>query len=264
MSSQSDRYGLNLYLSEPLSIKGSNTRALVGFTVTDMAAAEAAIGRMKQHPDMRTADTLAAAYILPDSRKTSFSDDDNEPRFGTVALSKLKELETWGAVVVVARWYGGEQCGKTRFEHVKQTIESAFAGAGHVKGQALRDAVFRKGGEGRLLEEKNCAKVLRGEEMRNKRLERLSGGGGLSQESAISGGGGFSQESAIELLDDSDGESDIDGDNAKGEKRELHEPKREREHEVIELLDTPDSDDSSEADTPPTSKKAKLEEAKNS
>jgi hypothetical protein len=117
--------------------------------------------------------------LLPGN--VTFSDDDNEPKYGTTALSKLKALKAMHTAVVIARWYGGEQCGKVRFEHIKAAIDEALEQAGHVPGTDIREAVWRNSGEGNTTMGEDAkggqsAEKLSVEELRMKRLEKLGGG----------------------------------------------------------------------------------------
>jgi len=187
--------------SFPRSIKGSTTVSIIAYPIETYKSASEAINTLKLHPSIASADTLASAYLLPD--KTTFSDDHKESAFGSTALSALKSSSAFGVAVVVARFWGGVNCGNVRFEHVKGTVLEALERAGHVKGRDIREARWGKTGEGIRVGGggEGCGRLSR-EEIRKRRMEILGGGG--------EGGGGKKQRRTKEEREEDDATEVID------------------------------------------------------
>jgi hypothetical protein len=196
---------LTISRSPSSSCKGSVTTTIVAFPVHDREEAESAISTLKLDPAVSGATCLAHAWLLPGG--SSSSHDGGEKKFGTTALAKLGELKAKGCAVLVARFWGGEECGKARFQHIRDGITVALTDAGHMKGEKLEEAGWRNGGVGMELggggggggEGGGSDKPSVGE-LRRKRLAALEGGGGGGKKKSKP------EPEVIELLDSSSDE----------------------------------------------------------
>ena len=61
-------------------------------------------------------------------------DDDGEDRAGSSLLSALRSDDAVGISAVVARWYGGVNIGKARFQHIKERVHAALRSVGQKPG----------------------------------------------------------------------------------------------------------------------------------
>jgi len=110
----------------------------VAFPVTTQVQAEAALGLLRQHSALGGADHRIACYRAEDGAE--FIDDDGEDRAGTFLRSALKKEKAVGVAAVVARWYGGVNIGKARFQHIQERVVSLLRAVGHQPGVALSES----------------------------------------------------------------------------------------------------------------------------
>jgi len=96
--------------------RGSVFVAHVAFPVTSRQHADAAVSAIRRLPELQSATHNIAAYRL--GKKETFKDDDGEKKAGGKLLTMLNKQKVLGAVVVVSRWYGGQNLGPVRFKHI--------------------------------------------------------------------------------------------------------------------------------------------------
>ena len=81
---------------------------------------------------MRGADHRISAFRATDLAEAH--DDDGEDRAGSSLLSALRSDDAVGISAVVARWYGGVNIGKARFQHIKERVHAALRSVGQKPG----------------------------------------------------------------------------------------------------------------------------------
>mmetsp|Transcript_6944 Transcript_6944/g.12835 ORF Transcript_6944/g.12835 Transcript_6944/m.12835 type:complete len:279 (-) Transcript_6944:1286-2122(-) len=141
---------------------GSGMRVLVGGEILDRQSrflgilmypaqnerqAEEGLALLRQMPEFAGATHKIAAYRAED--KSDFKDDDGEAGGGARLRGTLKRGKVLGAVIVVARWYGGVHLGKARFQHIATCCEELLSIAQQVPGQKMSELSWQ--GVGRTL-----------------------------------------------------------------------------------------------------------------
>ena len=76
-------------------------------------------------------------------------DDDGEARGGAAIRAELNARKAVGVACVVTRFYGGENIGKARFEHIRERTAAMLAAAGCREGVMVESDAWR--GTGRTL-----------------------------------------------------------------------------------------------------------------
>ena len=148
----SGAHGGNLWwnTSPAVTEKGSVFKAAAVWPLTTPEQAEAAIATIAADPMFTSADHRMTAYRVEYSRAGKkvvgkAFDDDGEQHGGQRLLGALTKEKVSNAAVVVARWYGGVNIGKARFEHICERARWVLREAGHVTGQGVQHNWGSKG-----------------------------------------------------------------------------------------------------------------------
>jgi hypothetical protein len=148
---------------EPLTDRGSIFVAHLLWPILSEVQARAAIAMLANTPEASSADHNMSAFRLrepkpktnkitkagnissPSSKASSLpktilkrgSDDDGEARGGGAIAGMLQREDALGVAVVVSRWFGGENLGKVRFQHIAGSARDLLLKKGHERGIAL-------------------------------------------------------------------------------------------------------------------------------
>ena len=128
--------------------RGSQFLAAIAYPVVTAAAADAAVAALRSLPVFATATHRITAYI---AGKAGYSDDDGEARAGGRLKSALKKRKVVDVACLVARWYGGVNIGKARFEHIAERATTLLEAVGQVPGRAMSEGVWDSAGPARTL-----------------------------------------------------------------------------------------------------------------
>jgi len=107
---------IQLARGERIEDRGSIFVAHAAFPVSSRQQADAAVAAIRRLPELQGATHNIAAYRI--AKNDTFKDDDGEKKAGGKLLAMLKKKKVLGAVVVVSRWYGGQNLGPVRFHHI--------------------------------------------------------------------------------------------------------------------------------------------------
>ena len=133
-----------LAVGQPAHDRGSVFRGLVLYPVLDAREGAEAVALLRAAPELQGATHQIAAFVAED--KAHWADDDGEDRAGARLRGTLKRHKVLGAAVVVGRWWGGENLGKRRFEHIEERCAALLQGIGQQPGAKLSELRWGAGG----------------------------------------------------------------------------------------------------------------------
>lgn len=142
---------VSLVFGESFEDRGSIFRGAMIFPVKTEAQANAAITYLRSRPEFSDATHRVAAYRTTERKE--WRDDDGEDRAGGRLRSTLKSEKVLGAAVVVARWYGGQNLGKIRFEHFANGVKNVLTAAGHQPDVPFTESMWSLAGPGHSLQD---------------------------------------------------------------------------------------------------------------
>ncbi|KAK3287689.1 hypothetical protein CYMTET_4806 [Cymbomonas tetramitiformis] len=121
--------------------RGSLFVAHVAWPITTVAHVQAALSAMRRMPGLVDATHNIAAWRVcgqwpaqPRAPVQSGSEDDGEASAGGRLLAALTKAGSMNVVVVVSRWYGGQNIGQARFRHVQERAVTLLTSVGLLDG----------------------------------------------------------------------------------------------------------------------------------
>lgn len=121
----------------------------IGYPVKTANESRSCISQMKQQSCFSGATHLMSSFISLDG--SNDKDDDGEANGGSRIRGTLRRMKGKGFAVVVARWYGGENLGKIRFQHIENCIRSLMDKIGFKEGMDVSEVQWMKSGSGNQL-----------------------------------------------------------------------------------------------------------------
>ena len=140
---------LNVAEGDDVTEKASVFRAAVAYPVKTRAQASAAVAALAGLSSLQGADHKIWCFRAMDGSEQA--DDDGEARAGASLRAALRKQKVSGCAVVVARWYGGVNIGKARFQIIQERAVSLLRLLGHTEGMTMEQLKWAKAGQGRRL-----------------------------------------------------------------------------------------------------------------